>query len=115
MPCTELYENVMLALRRQVREVEENDMLDQTLLRGSRAGLIQPPSTNDIDQLLRSMMGTNVRATSSFARPAPSGQQSESVALGPWLKKPVIIPPFAPTDEDSEADAEFVFTSLGNQ
>ena len=105
----------MLALRRQVREIEENDMLDQTVLRGSQAGLIQPPSTNDIDQLLRSMMGTNVQATSSFARPAPGGQPSESVAPGPWLKKEVIIPPFAPGDEDSEADAEFVFTSLGNQ
>ncbi len=105
----------MLDLRRKVREVEENELLDQTLLRGSGAGLVQPPSTNDVDQLLRSMMGTNVQATSTFARPTSGGQRSETVAPGPWTKKEVIIPPFAPTDEDSEADAEFVFAALGNR
>ena len=110
-----MYEHAMLDLRRKVREVEENDLLDQTLLRGSRAGLVQPPSTNNVDQLLRSMMGTNVQATSTFARPTSGGERSETVAPGPWLKKEVITPPFGPTDEDSEADAESVFAALGNR
>ncbi|KAK2465400.1 hypothetical protein APHAL10511_002754 [Amanita phalloides] len=103
----ELYEKVMLSLRRQVRELEENDLFDQMLLRGSQAGLVQPPSTNDIDKLMRSMMGSNVQATSSFQR-----SEAVNVAPGPWLKKEFIVPPFPSTDEDSEADADLVFASL---
>ena len=109
----ELYEKVMLSLRKRVRETEDNELYETMLLRGSQAGLVQPPSTNDIDQLMRSMMGSSIPTTGSFARRTWDDPGSGSLTPGPWLKKDVnVIIPFQ-TDEDSEADAEFVFASLG--
>jgi hypothetical protein len=39
-----------------VQELEDNELFEQTLLRGSQAALEQQPSTSDIDALMRSMM-----------------------------------------------------------
>lgn len=39
-----------------MQDLEENELFEQTLLRGSQVTLEQQPSTNDIDALMRSMM-----------------------------------------------------------
>ncbi|KAF8625914.1 hypothetical protein AX17_006640 [Amanita inopinata Kibby_2008] len=109
----DLYEKVLLSLRKQVRELEENELFEETLLRGSHAGLVQPPSTDDIDALMRSMMGTNVQTTGSFARRTRSSHESEPLTQGPWFKNDMKGRPPSLQDENSEADAESVYTMLG--
>lgn len=51
-----LYDHVMGNLRQAVAQLEENELFEQTLRRGSQAALQIQPSTNDIDTLMRSMM-----------------------------------------------------------
>jgi len=51
-----LYDHVMGNLRQAVAQLEENELFEQTLRRGSQAALQIQPSTNDIDALMRSMM-----------------------------------------------------------
>ena len=53
---TVLYDHVMGNLRQAVAQIEENELFEQTLRRGSQAALQIQPSTNDIDTLMRSMM-----------------------------------------------------------
>lgn len=53
---TVLYDHVMGNLRQAVAQLEENELFEQTLRRGSQAALQIQPSTNDIDALMRSMM-----------------------------------------------------------
>ncbi|PFH49970.1 hypothetical protein AMATHDRAFT_4442 [Amanita thiersii Skay4041] len=89
----ELHDKVIANLRLQVREVEENDIFEQTLLRGSQVARVQPPSTDDIDKLMRSMMGTNVQSTSKFGH-GGGNPTAASLSPGPWLKRDV--PPSTP-------------------
>jgi hypothetical protein len=59
---TVLYDHVMGNLRQAVAQLEENELFEQTLRRGSQAALQIQPSTNDIDTLMRSMMsGDNMQ------------------------------------------------------
>lgn len=53
---SELYESILASLRAQIRNLEENELVDRTLLRGSCAALEELPSSNDIDVLMKSMM-----------------------------------------------------------
>lgn len=46
----------MANLRMQVRLLEENELYEQTLLRGSQAAMEPQPTTNDINSLMQSMM-----------------------------------------------------------
>ena len=52
----ELYETVLASLRAEVRNLEENELVDRMLQRGSRAALEVLPSSSDIDVLMKSMM-----------------------------------------------------------
>ena len=52
-----LYEHVMGNLRRQIRLLEENELFERTLLQQSQVAQSPLPSTNDLDALMRSMMG----------------------------------------------------------
>lgn len=46
----------MTAMRYRVHLLEENEMFEQTLLRGSRVGQDVQPSSSDIDVLMRGLM-----------------------------------------------------------
>lgn len=50
------FNEALAFLRREVQELEDNELFEQTLLRGSQATLEQQPGTSDIDALMRSMM-----------------------------------------------------------
>jgi len=52
----ELFEQVVDSLRDAVYALEENELFEQTLLRGSQIALEQQPGVGDIDALMRSMM-----------------------------------------------------------
>jgi len=59
----QLYEQVMANLHAAVQNLEDNELFEQTLLRGSQAALEPQPSTTDIDLLMRSMMVAPQRST----------------------------------------------------
>ncbi|KAG6828052.1 hypothetical protein H0H92_009513 [Tricholoma furcatifolium] len=52
----QLFEQVMMNLHETVRNLEDNELFERTLLRGSQAALETLPTTSDIDELMRSMM-----------------------------------------------------------
>ncbi|KIL59054.1 hypothetical protein M378DRAFT_169814 [Amanita muscaria Koide BX008] len=108
----ELYEKTMVSLRRQIRDLEDDEIFDQMLLRGSQAGLVQPPSSNDIDKLMRSMMGPDVQTISSIAHKARGVLETETVAPGPWLKKNPPVVSLLDPDDESEIDAESVLAAI---
>jgi hypothetical protein len=58
--------------------LEENEVFEQTLLRGSQVSLEQQPSTADIDTLMRSMMAT----PKNNAIVPESWQSSDSYPIG---------------------------------
>ena len=79
-------------LRQAVAQLDENELFEQTLRRGSQAGLQVQPSTNDIDTLLRSMMGPSMNISTgpkphmgmSIAPIATEIRGGGSVTNGPW-------------------------------
>ncbi|KDQ62690.1 hypothetical protein JAAARDRAFT_112664, partial [Jaapia argillacea MUCL 33604] len=53
----DMFISVMANLRNEVRKLEENELFEETMLRGSQVGLEPQPSSNNIDSIMRSMMG----------------------------------------------------------
>ena len=70
----------MACLRNEVRQLEENEMFERTLLRGSQVALEELPSTADIDALMRSMM---VAPQSKLNTVMPYVRQ-QGITSGPW-------------------------------
>lgn len=70
-----LYDRVMHSLRFQVHQLEENELFEQALLRGSQAALEQQPTSNDINTLMRSMMSSTIQNNDA---------NSTTIANGPW-------------------------------
>lgn len=54
-----IHEQILRSLRYQVHLLEDDELFEQTLLRGSQAALSAQPESGDIDALMRSMMATN--------------------------------------------------------
>lgn len=78
----------MRSLRHQVQQLEENELFEQTLMRGSQAILEQPPTTNDIDVLMQSMMGVTTNTT-THGIGQTNGRQTRTngnfpITNGPW-------------------------------
>ncbi|KAL6302006.1 hypothetical protein BKA93DRAFT_737738 [Sparassis latifolia] len=70
-----LHERVMINLREQVRLLEDESLFEQTVLRGSKVGLEQQPSTNDIDEIMHSLMSpsTSIGSAAIIQRAGSSG------------------------------------------
>ncbi|THH30035.1 hypothetical protein EUX98_g4140 [Antrodiella citrinella] len=64
-----LFTHVMQNLRKEVRKLQEDEIFERTLLRGSNVSEEQQPSSCDIDDIMRSMMGP---AASSRAPTEPT-------------------------------------------
>lgn len=81
-----LYERVMRSLRHEVHRLEENELFEQTLLRGSQAALEQQPTSNDIDTLMRSMMGppTNGNTKNYGHANNHTNRTYGNITNGPW-------------------------------
>ncbi|KDR83102.1 hypothetical protein GALMADRAFT_221072 [Galerina marginata CBS 339.88] len=60
-----LFDRIMTSLRAEVAQLQENELFEQIILRGSKAALETQPSTNDIDALMRSMMGPSMNIGTS--------------------------------------------------
>ena len=65
-------------MRSKIRQLEENELFERMLLRGSQAGLERQPTTTDIDVLMRSMMVSPQKTTI-----APQ-HNAAGVTQGPW-------------------------------
>lgn len=63
----DIHEKILSSLRYQVHLLEENELFEKTLLQGSQAALESQPTSNDIDTLMRSMMGLTPNASTANA------------------------------------------------
>ncbi|KAJ7759222.1 hypothetical protein B0H16DRAFT_1313660 [Mycena metata] len=73
-----LSERIVRNLRMRVEELEENDLFEQTMLRGSQAGLEEQTIPKDVDALILSMMGSPASGGTSAAN------ADATIADGPW-------------------------------
>ena len=55
--ASDIFERIMTSLRNEVAKLQDDELFDEILRRGSKAALETQPTTNDIDVLMRSMMG----------------------------------------------------------
>ncbi|KAJ7637608.1 hypothetical protein DFH06DRAFT_647355 [Mycena polygramma] len=70
-----LFERVVRDLRTKVEELEENELFEQTMLRGSQAGFEEVTIPKDIDSLMRSMMAPLTAEDSTV---------DATITDGPW-------------------------------
>ncbi|KAF7364886.1 hypothetical protein MVEN_00359100 [Mycena venus] len=75
-----LFERIVRNLRMKVEELEENELFEQTMLRGSQAALEEETIPKDIDSLMLSMMGGG----SGSSRAIPNTSGNATVTDGPW-------------------------------
>ncbi|EAU86181.1 hypothetical protein CC1G_03392 [Coprinopsis cinerea okayama7 len=101
-----LFEKILQNLRAEIKRLDDEEIYERALLKGSQIGLeIQAPTT-DIDKIMRSMMGSalSLGAPDRVQRPVPADampedvptQPVEEVAPGPWNnygKKPPSLAP----------------------
>ena len=70
-----------------MHDLDDNELLHRTLLRGSKASLEPLPSTNDIDALMRSMMVTPQPLANAAPEPdynrGQSGNRTDDILHGP--------------------------------
>ncbi|RDB14531.1 hypothetical protein Hypma_016338 [Hypsizygus marmoreus] len=81
-----MHERIMICLREAVQSLEDNELFERTMLRGSQAALEPQPSTTDIDTLMRSMMVAPQPSPTdgSDARGRPTHTKQPDVTNGPW-------------------------------
>ncbi|KAF7796291.1 hypothetical protein EIP86_007468 [Pleurotus ostreatoroseus] len=94
--CAEMLAVIMQHLRQQVRDLEENNIFEQTVLRGSFVTEERQP-TADIDAIMRSMMGpetsislpvNNEPFSPKPSFPPPSIAQSSAAILQDFFVEP---------------------------
>lgn len=88
-----MFEVVMKRLRDRVKQLEDDELFEQMLLRGTQVGLEQP-SSDDIDGIMRSLMSTSVEA------PPPT---SPLIPVTPW--SPTLPPIAGSTGGNTESTA----------
>ena len=77
----------MRSLQLQLQLLEENDVLEQTLLRGSQIGQEMQPSSNDIDVLIQSLMSHDEDAMITDDAPVTNGPWNYH-GIGPYVTQP---------------------------
>ncbi|KAG5651731.1 hypothetical protein H0H81_007669 [Sphagnurus paluster] len=84
----QLYHQVMENLHHIVQGLEENELFDRMILRGSRAALEIQPSTTDIDALMRSMMVVPQQPGAGDVTETGRGRSEShaTVTNGPWTR-----------------------------
>ncbi|KAF7980629.1 hypothetical protein HWV62_37426 [Athelia sp. TMB] len=90
----QIHEQIMRSLRYQVHLLEDDELFEQTLLRGSQAALAAQPESSDIDALMRSMMSVS-SALLPLATPIHpdhgttcGSTTASTVTMGPWNRGP---------------------------
>jgi len=78
-----MVEKIIKNLRAEIRKLEEDELFEQTILRGSRVGLETRPSTNDIDALMKSMR-LDMASTEGPTGKIFGHMMDETLLDGPW-------------------------------
>ncbi|KAJ3511707.1 hypothetical protein NMY22_g15566 [Coprinellus aureogranulatus] len=75
-----LYERIVASLRAEIKRLEDEEIFERALRKGSQIGLEQQPPTSDIDKIMRSMMGPGfslaLAASGSGSGPTAAGATS---------------------------------------
>ncbi|KAH9947627.1 hypothetical protein B0H21DRAFT_708373 [Amylocystis lapponica] len=77
----EMHRKAMAYLRTCVRQLEEEELFEQTMFRGSQVAQEQQPSSNDLDVIMRSLM-----VQSTITQPARHAGQQVDLATSPWIQ-----------------------------
>lgn len=78
------YEQVMRSLRWEVQQLQENELFEQILLRGSQIGAEIQPSTENVDTILKSIMPPPGTAMNAVTLAFPG----EDVVMGNQVRSP---------------------------
>ena len=78
-----MVEKIIKNLRAEIRKLEEDELFEQTILRGSQVGLETRPSTNDIDALMKSMR-LDMSSTEGPTGKIFGHMMDETLLDGPW-------------------------------
>lgn len=86
-----LSKRIISSLSSEISRLRDDDLYEQTLLRGSKAALELQPSTTDIDDLMRGMMGPSLHIGSgpymgrnSLIQPQKGKISGAGIEDGPW-------------------------------
>ncbi|PCH40292.1 hypothetical protein WOLCODRAFT_143017 [Wolfiporia cocos MD-104 SS10] len=81
----ELHKDVMRHLRERVKQLEEDELFEQTMLRGTQIGQEQLPTSDDVDVIMKSLMemGPSLSKTTATQMQTSTDPQPETAAT-PW-------------------------------
>ena len=88
-----MFEQVMNNLRAAVKKLEEDELFEQTAVKGAELAMEDPtPSSNDIGMILQSLMRPPSASSDAPANPSPYyAGRSETVT--PHWATPMNVPP----------------------
>ena len=72
-----VYQHTLYMLEKRVQELEENELVESIMLRGSRVQEDTPTSSNNVDEIMRDMM------TTTSAETFPELQKGDARMSGP--------------------------------
>ncbi|KAJ7601045.1 hypothetical protein C8J56DRAFT_767774 [Mycena floridula] len=75
-----LFDKIIHDLRGRVQDLVDNELFEQTLLMGSQVGFEHQPETDDIDAIMRSMMLSSKKPSSS----QNIYNNDPNISQGPW-------------------------------
>ncbi|KAF5311588.1 hypothetical protein D9611_009487 [Ephemerocybe angulata] len=94
-----LFERIMNNLRGEIKRLEDEEIYERALMKGSQIGLEHQAPTSDIDKIMRSMMGPGFKVSDTNDTQTTSTQPAipkPAVTNGPWNnhgKKPASLKP----------------------
>ncbi|TFY83272.1 hypothetical protein EWM64_g741 [Hericium alpestre] len=85
-----LFEQVMRSLRWHVQQLEDDAILENLMLRGSQVALDPMPSSNDVDVIMQSMIGSPGTASMQVDHTPKSGSPiSQETGHPRWPPRPL--------------------------
>lgn len=70
-----LFEEILRGFRQRVQQLEEDEIFQQAVINGSQIGKEQLPSADNVENLIKNMMGTSI------------GNEASHIQDGPWNKR----------------------------
>jgi hypothetical protein len=70
-----LFEEILRGFRQRVQQLEEDEIFQQAVINGSQIGKEQLASADNVENLIKNMMGTSI------------GNEASHIQDGPWNKR----------------------------
>ncbi|KAJ3517431.1 hypothetical protein NLJ89_g510 [Agrocybe chaxingu] len=80
-----VHQAVMASLRSKVAAIKEDEIFEDILLRGSKIAYEPNPTSNDVDALMRSMMGPAMNLGGAYMGRNDEGRKTEVETTGPGI------------------------------